>query len=107
VVLDVTLLAVTVEVAVLLGWLWKHRMKFNRRHGDGREGGWPQRAIRRRVRAELSLPISIGVARTKHLTKIASQVAKPDGLVVVDPETALFLIRHAKSSWDDTALSDK
>src|SRR5499427_1523662 len=42
------------------------------------------RAIRRRVRAELSLPISIGVARTKHLAKIASQVAKPDGLVVVD-----------------------
>ena len=47
------------------------------------------RAIRRRVRAELSLPISIGVARTKHLAKIASQVAKPDGLVVVDPETEL------------------
>src|SRR5215831_14155547 len=46
-------------------------------------------AIRRRVRAELGLPISIGVARTKHLAKIASQVAKPDGLVVVDPETEL------------------
>jgi hypothetical protein len=41
------------------------------------------------VRAELGLPISIGVARTKHLAKIASQVAKPDGLVVVDPETEL------------------
>src|SRR5437016_7964069 len=47
------------------------------------------RAIRRRVRAELSLPISIGVARTKHLAKIASQVAKPDGLVIVEPETEL------------------
>lgn len=46
-------------------------------------------AVRRRVRAELGLPISIGVARTKHLAKIASQVAKPDGLVVVDPETEL------------------
>src|ERR1700723_3518193 len=45
------------------------------------------RAIRRRVRSELGLPISIGVARTKHLAKIASQVAKPDGLVVVDPAT--------------------
>jgi len=45
--------------------------------------------IRRRVRAELGLPISVGVARTKHLAKIASQVAKPDGLVVVDPETEL------------------
>src|SRR5438067_13625535 len=43
-------------------------------------------AIRRRVRTELGLPISVGVARTKHLAKIASQVAKPDGLVVVDPE---------------------
>ena len=41
--------------------------------------------IRRRVRAEVGLPISVGVARTKHLAKIASQVAKPDGLVVVDP----------------------
>ena len=47
------------------------------------------RAIRRRVRAELGLPISVGVARTKHLAKIASQVAKPNGLVVVDPETEL------------------
>jgi DNA polymerase-4 len=46
-------------------------------------------SIRRRVREELSLPISIGVARTKHLAKIASQVAKPDGLVVVDPRTEL------------------
>lgn len=42
-------------------------------------------SIRKRVRAELDLPISIGVARTKHLAKIASQVAKPDGLVIVDP----------------------
>jgi DNA polymerase IV len=46
-------------------------------------------AIRRRVRDELGLPISVGVARTKHLAKIASQVAKPDGLVVVDPDTEL------------------
>ena len=43
-------------------------------------------AIRRRVRDEIGLPISIGAARTKHLAKIASQVAKPDGLVLVDPE---------------------
>lgn len=44
------------------------------------------RTVRARVRAELGLPISIGLARTKHLAKIASQVAKPDGLVIVDPE---------------------
>jgi DNA polymerase IV len=47
------------------------------------------KAVRSRVRAELGLPISIGVARTKHLAKIASQVAKPNGLVVVEPETEL------------------
>jgi DNA polymerase IV len=47
------------------------------------------RAIRRRVREELGLPISVGVARTKHLAKIASQVAKPDGLVIVDPDAEL------------------
>jgi DNA polymerase-4 len=50
------------------------------------------RAIRRRVRSELGLPISIGVARTKHLAKIASQVAKPDGLVIVDPGTELSFL---------------
>ncbi len=43
-------------------------------------------AIRRRVRHEIGLPLSIGVARTKHLAKVASQVAKPDGLVTVAPE---------------------
>ena len=50
------------------------------------------RKIRLRVRRELGLPISIGVARTKHLAKIASQVAKPDGLVVVDPATELAFL---------------
>src|SRR4029079_19493317 len=34
----------------------------------------------------------VGVARTKHLAKIASQVAKPDGLVVVDPGTELAFL---------------
>ena len=42
-------------------------------------------SIRRRVRDEIGLPVSVGVARTKHLAKVASQVAKPDGLVVVEP----------------------
>src|SRR5262245_40522253 len=50
------------------------------------------RKVRTRVRAELGLPISIGVARTKHLAKIASQVAKPDGLVVVDPGAELAFL---------------
>jgi DNA polymerase IV len=51
-------------------------------------------AIRRRVREELRLPISVGVARTKHLAKIASQVAKPDGLVVVDMERELEFLHE-------------
>jgi DNA polymerase-4 len=42
-------------------------------------------AIRRRVRDEIGLPLSVGVACTKHLAKVASQVAKPDGLVAVAP----------------------
>jgi DNA polymerase IV len=42
--------------------------------------------IRERVRTEIGLPISVGAARTKHLAKIASQVAKPNGLVVVHPD---------------------
>ena len=45
--------------------------------------------VRRRVRTEVGLPISIGVARTKHLAKIASQVAKPDGLKIVNPDAEL------------------
>jgi DNA polymerase IV len=50
------------------------------------------RTVRARVRAELGLPISIGVARTKHLAKIASQVAKPDGFVVVEPAVELAFL---------------
>ena len=41
--------------------------------------------IRTRVRAEIGLPVSVGAASTKHLAKVASQVAKPDGIVVVEP----------------------
>lgn len=51
-------------------------------------------AIRTRVREEIGLPVSVGIARTKHLAKIASQVAKPDGLVLVDPERELVFL-HA------------
>lgn len=43
------------------------------------------REIRRRVREEVGLPISIGIAGTKFLSKIASARAKPDGLVLVEP----------------------
>ena len=42
--------------------------------------------LRERVRAEVGIPISVGVARTKFLAKVASAVSKPDGLLVVDPD---------------------
>jgi DNA polymerase-4 len=41
--------------------------------------------LRRKVRREVGLPITVGVARTKFLAKVASAVAKPDGLLVVPP----------------------
>jgi DNA polymerase-4 len=43
--------------------------------------------IRTRVKDEIGLAISVGAARTKHLAKVASQVAKPNGLVVVEPDS--------------------
>jgi DNA polymerase-4 len=45
--------------------------------------------LRREVRDEVGLPITVGIARTKFLAKVASRVAKPDGLLIVDPETEL------------------
>jgi DNA polymerase-4 len=42
--------------------------------------------LRQRVRAEVGLAISVGVARTKFLAKVASAVSKPDGLLIVEPE---------------------
>lgn len=42
--------------------------------------------LRRMVRERVGLPISVGVARTKFLAKMASGVAKPDGLIVVAPD---------------------
>jgi DNA polymerase-4 len=47
------------------------------------------REVRRRVRDEVGLPISIGVASTKFLAKVASARAKPDGLVVIARGTEL------------------
>ena len=41
--------------------------------------------LRREIRQEVGLPITVGVARTKFLAKVASAVAKPDGLLIVGP----------------------
>jgi DNA polymerase IV len=45
--------------------------------------------LRSRVREEVGLPITVGIARTKFLAKVASGVAKPDGLLVVPPDDEL------------------
>jgi DNA polymerase-4 len=47
------------------------------------------RRLRRGVREQVGLPITVGVARTKFLAKVASGVAKPDGLLVVPAEGEL------------------
>jgi DNA polymerase-4 len=45
--------------------------------------------LRARVRDEVGLTITVGIARTKFLAKVASGVAKPNGLLVVPPEREL------------------
>jgi DNA polymerase-4 len=48
--------------------------------------------LRRAVRERVGLPITVGVARTKFLAKVASAVAKPDGLLVVPPDRELAFL---------------
>ena len=48
--------------------------------------------LRRRVRDEVGLPITVGVARTKFPAKVASAVGKPDGLLVVPPDGELAFL---------------
>jgi DNA polymerase-4 len=50
--------------------------------------------LRREVRRRVGLPITVGIARTKFLAKVASGVAKPDGLLFVPPERELTFL-HA------------
>ena len=49
-------------------------------------------SLKRAVRERAGLPITVGVARTKFLAKVASAVAKPDGLLVVQPEHELAFL---------------
>ena len=49
-------------------------------------------ALRRAVRERVGLPITVGVARTKFLAKVASAVAKPDGLLLVPPAAELAFL---------------
>jgi DNA polymerase IV len=48
--------------------------------------------LKARVLEEVGLPITVGVARTKFLAKVASGVAKPDGLLVVPPSGELHFL---------------
>lgn len=64
--------------------------------GAGRLLGRPAEIgelIRRRIRTELELPASVGVASTKFVAKLASARAKPDGLAVVPADRILDYLR--------------
>jgi DNA polymerase IV len=63
--------------------------------GLGRISGAPvdiAARLRRQVLERVGLPITVGVARTKFLAKVASGVAKPDGLLVVPPDGELAFL---------------
>jgi DNA polymerase-4 len=51
--------------------------------GDGEAAA---RELKQRIREELGLTASVGIALNKFLAKLASDLKKPDGLVVVHPE---------------------
>jgi DNA polymerase IV len=48
--------------------------------------------LRHRILDEVGLPITVGIARTKFLAKVASAVAKPDGLLEVPPDGELAFL---------------
>jgi DNA polymerase IV len=63
--------------------------------GLGRVSGTPLQIadrLRSEVRDRVGLPITVGIARTKFLAKVASQEAKPDGLLLVPPERELAFL---------------
>ena len=60
--------------------------------GLGRISGHPVEiamALRERVRDEIGLPLSVGIARTKGVAKMASKMSKPEGLLAVSSEGEL------------------
>ncbi len=48
--------------------------------------------LRAAVRERVGIPVTVGVARTKFLAKVASGVAKPDGLIAVPPNRELAFL---------------
>lgn len=64
--------------------------------GLARISGTPHQiatSLRERIAEDVGLNITVGIARTKFLAKVASGVAKPDGLLVVDPKAELDFLR--------------
>jgi DNA polymerase IV len=63
--------------------------------------------LRERVRERVGLPVTVGVARTKFLAKVASGVAKPDGLLVVpiDGELAFLHPLPVERLWGVGAVT--
>jgi DNA polymerase-4 len=85
------------EAFLDVGGLWRH-------------SGSPieiARRLRRQVRERVGLPISVGVARTKFLAKVASGVAKPDGLLLVPPEDEIAFLHRlpAEKLWGVGAVT--
>ena len=63
--------------------------------GSRRVSGTPVQIgarLRADVRTRVGLPITVGIARTKFLAKVASQEAKPDGLLLVPPDEELTFL---------------
>ena len=63
--------------------------------GLGRVSGTPVQIgarLRERIRVDIGLPITVGIARTKFLAKVASQEGKPDGLLLVEPDRELAFL---------------
>ncbi len=63
--------------------------------------------LRCAVRERVGLPITVGVARTKFLAKVASAVAKPDGLLLVPPDLELEFLHPlpVESLWGVGAVT--
>ncbi len=64
------------------------------------------RRLRADVMSEVGLPITVGVARTKFLAKVASGVAKPNGLLEVSPERELEFLHPLLRTRGLTKVGD-
>jgi DNA polymerase-4 len=66
-------------------------------------------ALKRRVREELRLVVSVGVAPSKFVAKIASDLGKPDGLLVVEPQAVVEFLRPLPVSrlWGVGQVTDE